>query len=200
MKTIVYLMRHSGPVKKSNLLRRMFNDFQKNNEMMRLSKEGKERTHNINIMVDSIYSSNYMRARETAEIIASKNNLTINVDESLGERKHGVKSWSELPNDFEERQLVDENYKIVGGESQREVRERMTKSIMAIIKNNLGKKILIVSHATAITYYLLNFCNIKYMGEYKFNNQVFFDGNWEYCECFKLVFDDDKLEKIELVR
>ena len=26
--------------------------------------------------------------------------------------------------------------------------------------------------------------------DYKFNNQVFFDGKWDYLETFKLTFDD----------
>ena len=35
-------------------------------------------------------------------------------------------------------------------------------------------------------------CEISYPSEYKFNGKVFFDGKFNYCETFKLIFDDDK--------
>ena len=37
--------------------------------------------------IDVLFSSNYVRAISTAKYIASKNNIEINIDDRLGERK-----------------------------------------------------------------------------------------------------------------
>ena len=58
------------------------------------------------------------------------------------------------------------------------------------IEDNKGKRILIVCHSTATAYLLGKWCEISYDGDYKFNNQAFFDGKWDYLETFKLTFDD----------
>jgi len=47
--------------------------------------------------IDILYSSHYVRAMCTAKYIAEKNNIILNVDERLGERKFGVNSMSEPP-------------------------------------------------------------------------------------------------------
>ena len=45
----------------------------------------------------------------------------MNISDKLGERKHGISSWDELPADFEVHQFEDENYKIGTGESQKKL-------------------------------------------------------------------------------
>ena len=42
-----------------------------------------------------------------------------------------------------------------------------------------------------ITCLLSMWCEINYSGPYNFKNKYFFDGNWNYCETFKLEFDDN---------
>ena len=111
----------------------------------------------------------------------------------LGERIHGVNDYKELPKDFEKLQFEDINYKVGDGESRKEVTDRMLNIFNIILNDNIGKNILIVSHATSISYLLSNWCNVKYQGNYSFNNKVFFDGNWDYCETFKLTFEDNEL-------
>ena len=39
-----------------------------------------------------------------------------------------------------------------------------------------------------------------YDSYYYFNGKKFFDGKWNYCETFKLTFDDDKLVDIVNVK
>ena len=80
---------------------------------------------------DIVISSNYVRAISTAKYF-TKDKLFI--DDNFGERKFGVNSWDELPSGFELRQNDDENYKIGDGESQKEVRERVYKALMKVIK------------------------------------------------------------------
>lgn len=60
-----------------------------------------------------------------------------------------------------------------------------------ILNNYKDKKVLIVGHSTAIASLLTKWCDVDFMGDYKFNNEVFFDGKWNYCEYFRLEFDDN---------
>ena len=65
---------------------------------------------------------------------------------------------------------------------------------MKILNENKNKRIAIVSHATAISYLLKKWCNINIVDDelrYNFNNNVIFDGYFNYCETFKLEFDDN---------
>jgi broad specificity phosphatase PhoE len=146
--------------------------------------------------LDLVWSSDYSRAMATAKYFAFKNNLKVNIDENLGERKHGVNEWSELPKDFEIRQLKDEEYKLPNGESRKEVTKRFWTALKSIIENNMGKKILIVGHSTSISFLFCKWCEVNYDGDYKFKNQIFFDGKWNYCQSFKLEFENDILTEI----
>ena len=154
--TTMYIIRHSKPLKVNNDTNK--DSLQMQNEKSSLSIEGesiaKEKMNNKELdNIDIIYSSNYVRAIQTAKYLADRSNLEINVDSELGERKFGIDSWDELPEGFEERQVMDENYKIGSGESQVEVRKRMYSVIMRILNNNRGKRIAVFSHATAIAFY-----------------------------------------------
>lgn len=61
-------------------------------------------------------------------------------------------------NDYTTDQLLDERLKNKDGESNLEVRKRMTESVMEILDNYEGKKIAIVSHGAAIKFFLQNYC------------------------------------------
>ena len=89
---------------------------------------------------------------------------------------------------------LDENYKIGNGESQKEVSNRMHSTIMKILRENKNKRIAIVSHATAISYLLKKWCDIQVVDDklkYSFNNNILLNGYFNYCETFKLEFDDN---------
>lgn len=195
--TTIYLIRHSKPLKVNN----EFNsdNLQVQNEKNCLSIEGEkiaqEKLNNNEFEdIDILYSSNYVRTIQTAKYIANNNNLDINVISDLGERKFGITSWDELPENFERKQFLDEEYKIGDGENQREVRDRMYATIMNILNNNKGKKIVVVSHGTAISYLLKKWCDIEIEEDkmkYSFNGKVLLHNYFDYCETFKLEFDDD---------
>lgn len=189
--TTVYLMRHSKPLD-------LYNDtthdiLQIQNEKKILSIEGeelaKEKTKKLKD-IDIVYASNFVRAIQTAKYISEK----INIIDELGERKFGINSWDEKPKDFERKQFLDENYKIGNGESQKEVIKRMTNAINKIVKDNQGKRIAIVSHATAMSFYFKNYCDIKLENDklvYSYNDKIILNGYFNYCETFKLEFDDN---------
>ncbi len=205
--TTVYLIRHSKPLKVNNNLS---NDgLQIQNEKSCLSIEGEQiAQERLNIdeftNIDSLFSSNYVRAIQTAKYLTVQNNIEINVVSSLGERKFGISSWNELPENFERKQFLDENYKIGDGESQKEVSDRMYSAIINILNNNKNKRIAIVSHATAISYLLKKWCDIDIADDkmrYVFNGKTLLEGYLDYCEIFKLEFDEsNNLVNIQNIR
>ena len=195
--TTIYLIRHSKTLKVNNEFNN--DNLQIQNEKYSLSIEGeqiaqdklnKDELNNI----DTIYSSNYVRTIQTAKYIAEKNNLEINIDSDLGERKFGINNWNELPDNFEKKQFLDENYKIGNGESRKEVTNRMYNSILRILNDNKNKRIAIISHGTAMTFLLYKWCNIEYINDklrYSFCEKLLLEGHIDNCDCFKLEFDDN---------
>ena len=195
--TTIYLIRHSKPMKVNNTLNN--DNLQIQNEKQFLSIEGEQIAQNkLNNTeldnIDVLFSSNYVRTMQTAKYLAEKNNLEIKVISDLGERKFGIDSWEQLPENFEREQFLDENYKIGNGENQKEVRERMYSTVMKILSEYNNKRVAIISHATAISYLLKKWCDIQLVDDklrYSFNNKILLDGYFNYCETFKLEFDDD---------
>lgn len=205
--TTVYLIRHSKPLTINNDLNN--DELQIQNEKSSLSIEGesiaREKLSNKEYKnIDIIFSSNYVRAIQTAKYLSEPQNLEINVVSDLGERKFGISSWNDKPSDFERKQFLDENYKIGSGESQKEVRERMYSTLVKIIDTNKDKRIAIITHATAISYLLKKWCNIDIVEDklrYSFNGKVLLNGYFNYCETFKLEFDNDnKLISIDNIK
>ena len=205
--TTIYLIRHSKPLKVNNTFNS--DNLQIQNEKSSLSIEGEQIAQeklnkNEFANIDVLFSSNYVRAIQTAKYLSAKNNLEINIISDLGERKFGIDSWDQLPENFERKQFLDENYKIGDGESQKEVSNRMYSTIMKILDENKNKSIAIVSHATAISYLLKKWCDIQVIDDklrYSFNNNIILDGYFNYCETFKLVFDDNnKIINIENIK
>ena len=202
METIIYLIRHSVPFKEHRGVELLIDNLLEENKKSPLSITGEGKAALLSKIdelkdIDIVYSSDYVRAMSTAKYIAFNNNLKVNVDYRFGERIHGVSSWSELPSDFEEKQFSDIDFKMENGESRREVSERFNLALEEILKANLGKKIAIVSHGTAITFLLMK------LGEYKddsiyFNNEIVMDKSfvWQAPDIFKLTFEDDSLIKI----
>ena len=114
------------------------------------SKKLSENTELNNI--DVIWSSSYTRAKATAKYIANNNNLPINLDISLSERKLGnLKELGEFMKDKStkdpsQEQLLDRNFKTSDGESAENTRQRMTEFFGRILKEYEGKRIAVVTH------------------------------------------------------
>lgn len=199
--TTIYLLRHSQPFRKLlgeynvneiEQLRNEKNPLSVDGE--RLAKEMSERDELQNI--DVIYSSHYVRTMCTAKYIAENNNIKLNVEERLGERKFGVNNMSELPPTFFEEQFRDWDYKLENGESANEVSKRMNEVLLEILNKNQGKNIALVSHGTTISAMVKTWCNVVLNEETKliefyFNDKLVFDGNWNCPELFKLDFDEN---------
>ena len=200
--TTVYLIRHSEPFKVHYGIVENNDELLFSNKKNPLSINGEKLAEKISKHVelkniDAVWSSDYVRCMSTAKYFAYENNLKVNISSQLGERIHGVSSWSELPGDFEVHQFADENYKESFGESRKEATSRIFKKFNQILTENNNKRIIIVAHSTIFAYLLSIWCEVSYDSDYKFETNVFFDGKWNYCEIFKLVFDDTKLLSIK---
>ena len=194
--TTIYLIRHAEPFKIHRGIEDVNESILFSNIKSPLSINGEHLAEKISKNsefdnLDVVWSSNYVRTMSTAKYFAYRNNLKVNISDKLGERIHGVNSWDELPADFEVHQFEDENYKLPNGESRKEVSERLLNTISSLLTEYKNKRILIVGHSTATAFILSNWCEISYSDSYKFKGNVFFDGKWNYCETFKLEFDNN---------
>jgi len=197
MSTVVYLIRHSEPFKIHRGIKNTNESILLENQKSPLSINGERMaellSHNIEFKnLEEVWSSNYVRAMSTAKYFAHKNKIKVNIDNRLDERIHGVDSWDELPIDFEENQIIDENYKLGYGESQQEVRDRMSSILFELIEKNSNKRIALVTHSTAMLFLLKSWCDVKDNGFISFNDKIIFNGKWHYLETFKLEFDSNK--------
>lgn len=198
---IIYFMRHSEPLKPINI--NSDDSLQVQNEKWGLTINGEklaEKKSQLNELnnFDIVISSNYVRAISTAKYFTKDK---IFIDDNFGERKFGINNWNELPKDFGKKQFDDFNYKLPNGESINEVIGREYHSLTNILNNYHDKKVLIVGHATALAALLSKWCEIDYIGNCKFNGNIFFDGKWNYLETFKLQFDDsNNLISIENIK
>lgn len=207
--TTLYLIRHSIKYDIKDIVENYntSDSEQIKNEKLILSIEGERRAEILSNEkelqnIDIVYASVLVRTLETAKYLLEKQNLKINLDNRLDERRRGRPNDDIYP-DWFTKQFLDENFKTVGGESQKDVRKRMDEVISEIIKNNKGKRIAIFSHGYAIIYYLLKYCKLISVNAdrnitFSFNDKVVFDKKISAPEIFKLVFDsNDKVISIE---
>ena len=197
--TTIFLIRHSEPLKKVDIT----------NEEIPLSLNGEIKAKELADLeelmnIDIIYSSEYKRAISTAKYIALKNDLLLNISSKLNERILG--DVNSVPKSFWLTQLYEEDSKAVGGESRKEVCERMLLFINYILDNYKDKRIVLVSHGAAITFLLMNWCRLVSASlETKsrhlvFNNKDVINGVMRFPEVFKLSFDGNDLFDIELIK
>lgn len=206
--TTLYLIRHSVrmPMARIDNYNTSQNQIIRNEKVI-LSVEGEERAKKLSEKkelknIDVIYASNCVRTLQTAKYLMEKQNLNVNIDERLDERRIG-KSNADLYPDWFERQYLDENFKTEGGESQKEVRKRVEEVINEILKKHENKRIAVFTHGYAITFYLLKYCDLVNVSDrnlkYRFNNKIIFDKKINAPEVFKLTFEKDEIKNIELI-
>lgn len=197
--TVVYLIRHSIPLLDDGIMNVSESD-QIINEKIILSIDGEEKAKQISEIselqnIDAIWSSSYVRAKQTAKYIAYKNNLNINIDSRFNERKLGnLDKLKELgkkkQHSFTLEQLLDKDLKIEYGESMNEVNKRMSLAVSDILKKYEDKKIAIISHGAAMRFYLMNFCNLNDNIQLLFNNKVL---DFSHLSIIKLTFNKNKI-------
>lgn len=169
--TVIYLIRHAETVDE-NGIRNTNEDSQMINEKEILSVIGEEQSRKLSEHeelrnIDMIWSSSYTRAKATAKYIAHKNNLPINIDSMLCERKLGnleeiaVFMKDKKTRDPSQEQLLDRKFKTSNGESAEDTNKRMTQFLNKILEQYKEKRIAVISHGGSIKFLLLNWCTVN---------------------------------------
>lgn len=101
-----------------------------------------------NKKIDLIYSSDSLRAHQTAEIVAKELGLKVNFDSKLRDINLGIYQGREKEKFYRDFPVNLERFskKIPKGESWSDVKKRILRAIKDIDKQHKGKTILIVSH------------------------------------------------------
>ncbi len=205
--TIIYLIRHAQTIEE-NGIRNTNETSQIINEKEILSVYGEEQSKKLSENkelnnIDIIWSSSYTRAKATAKYIANINNLPINLDRNLSERKLGnLKELGEFMKDKKTRdpsqeQLLDRKFKTSDGESAEDTRHRMTNFFNRILKEYEGQKIVVVSHGGSIKFFLLNWCEVNEDVKLVYNNVVL--DITSPC-LLKMIFRENRLINLEQIK
>ncbi len=205
MNTIIYLVKHADELKE-NGIQNTNDTAQLINEKYILSVKGEEQSKRLSENpelqnIDVIWSSSYARAKATAKYIAYRNNIDINIDSRLNERKLGnledLSKWMKnKPFGVVQAYLQDKKWKGREGESCEEATERVTIFLQKILQENDGKKIVLVSHGALISFLLTNWCELNEEMKLVFNNKII---EIKEPSVTKLTFDKQKLISIESI-
>lgn len=202
MKTI-YFIRHSKALKFDNKdnFNNIFNTDNSimNNQKNVLSIEGEElardKMNNPELKnLDYVVASNFVRAISTAKYLANYNNLPITIIPGFGERVIGTPIDNMEFSEYEHRQFYEPTFKTVDGECQEEVLKRYKDAFDKVFELD-GDRIAIVSHATALSFFIKSLTKADYVDNriiIEFNNKIVFDEEFYNCIIFKMIFDDNK--------
>lgn len=206
MNTIVYFIRHADTIDEKGI-RNTKETSQMINEKEILSIKGEEDSKRLSKNVelkniDTIWCSSYVRAKQTAKYIAEENNLQINLDDRLNERKLGnleeiaIFMKDKKTRDPSQEQLLYPKFKTSDGESAEDTNKRMTEFLKECLNENKDKKIAIVSHGGSIKFLLLNWCKVNENMKLKYKDKEL---NVTSPSLLKLTFKDEELMNIEQI-
>lgn len=121
--------------------------------------------------ITAIYSSDLLRAVQTAEPLSRLIDVPIVATSAFRERNVGVlegltfdESKAAYPNDFYALVNRDLNHKITHGESYRQLLERSTEDLWKILNSHMGDRIAIFSHTGVICYLTLHLMGAIHRG------------------------------------
>lgn len=109
-----------------------------------------------NIGLSALYSSDLRRAVETAEILAKQLGFEPLYDERWRERAIGewqgmtldeIHAW--YPAQYQQLQADIENFRVPGGESRTDVKQRVTEAFKDVLSQGKGSTVGIISHTTS---------------------------------------------------
>ena len=105
----------------------------------------------------ALYSSDLLRARDTAQSIADATGLTVVTEPGLRERAFGKfegKTFAELEAAWPEETLRwrqrDPDWAPPGGESLKAMRDRVLRTVQTLAARHLGEQIVLVTHGGAL--------------------------------------------------
>lgn len=206
MNTVVYFIRHADTIDEKGI-RNTKETSQMINEKEILSIKGEEDSKRLSKNeelknIDTIWCSSYVRAKQTAKYIAEENNLQINLDDRLNERKLGnleeiaIFMKDKKTRDPSQEQLLYPKFKTSDGESAEDTNKRMTEFLKECLNENKDKKIAIVSHGGSIKFLLLNWCKVNENMKLEYKDKEL---NVTSPSLLKLTFKDEELINIEQI-
>ncbi len=139
-------------------------------EMDRISKWVK----NKGLKIDKIYTSSALRTVQSAEILSKICSHDFEIIPQLRSRIAGV--WSGMtfddieqkyPHMLEEYHKNPEHYWPEGGETTVELNKRVAETLNNIVEQNLGKRIIIVTHGDVIQSAVANALSIPPCNQFK---------------------------------
>lgn len=158
METIIYLVRHGETNWNKERRFQGQKDVPLNDYGRTQAKKLSEKLYLNNYAIDAIYSSDLLRAYETANIIANKYNYEISINSGLRERFFGVLEGLRLEDfkkDYPNANFynfdIDANLKI---EPYLDFEQRIYNAVLNISEEHINGSILIVSHGAAINSFL----------------------------------------------
>lgn len=140
----IYFVRHAKP------------DFSVHEDLVRpLTDEGLKSSFEICEFlrfkdISKIYSSPYKRAIDTIKPLSEELKIEIEIIDDFRERKIS-NCWIENFNEFTKKQWDNFYYKMVDGESLKEVQSRNINALYKILKENYNENIVIGTHGTALS-------------------------------------------------
>lgn len=206
MDKIVYLIRH-GKTDKTKL--KNTNNEIMGMDLLDIDEDFIPQIENVSKHLDlnnvkNVYSSNFLRAKRTAQILCK--NADIKIDPRLGERKGGIPNLNITPQEYYKMQMDDINFKFPEGESVTEIMKRMYEAIIDILNECKSDKAVVVSHGAAITFLLKKWCDVyvidvpKKIRRFIYKGKVIHEGVVDFVHCFKLTFDaNNNIKNIESI-
>ena len=202
MNTIVYLIRHSTKFDPTSInIYNTKDNSQIKTEKKMLSVEGENRARTLSKEeefdnVDAVYCSNYVRSMQTAKYFLLKKNLKLNIDDRFNERKKGDYCHELYPN-FISGQYWNGDLKCTGGESRNEVSKRMLEAFWEVVEDNKNKTSVIISHGTAISFLLMNWCKLlsvdeNYLRIFEYKDRILINRLFKAPEVFRIIVNEEK--------
>jgi len=205
MNTIVYLIKHAEELEEKGI-KNTNESSQLMNEKFILSVKGEEQAQKLSENaelqnIDILWSSSYSRAKGTAKYIVDKNNLDINIDSRLNERKLGnmedLSKWMENKKyGVVQSYMLDKKYKGRDGESCEEATARISEFLNFILDEYKGKRIALVSHGAVLSFLLTNWCELNEDVKLIWNNKIV---EIKEPSITKLIFDNRNLIDIQSI-
>ena len=165
-----------------------------------LTERGREQARELAALledVDTIYSSDLARARETAEIAGERLGVEVRVDPRLRERGFGA--WEGLTSDEVERGYADEHRRWRAGEGHgaddaepyAEFSARIHAFVADVLQRHPGETVLVVAHGGSIRVIHALARDLDYVRDHRLIPAV------ANCALSKYVAKDGKLAPVD---
>ena len=201
--TTIYLINNSYTM--NNLAFPDRDSLEQKREKRILSIEGEEASRKLASNKDLqgvqvIFASPFVMSIGTAKYLAQKLELDMQIKAEIGERVL-VKLGDKKIRMISEIQENDFDYKLLGGESLNEVKNRMKHFVDKLLGQYPDKTIALFTHNVAITCLLSNWCskgfNLDNRLILNYGEEAIIDGAWDGINIIELVFDGRKLVSIK---